>query len=165
MSTTTVVGIDPGLVHTGVVIATFTTTNRQIDVDYHVIAGHDHAVQVKALLKALRIQSAADFVEGYKDRGTNTKQDQLMRQVMSEFRNELPGATVINNMGVKQVVRRPLLRVLGMDKFPTTHHQDLESAGRILVFGMLKDPDLNNLLTQVLTDHIDGIGWKVLRRP
>lgn len=167
MSTVTVVGIDPGLVHTGVVVVRFLTTSRQIDVEHYVIAGHDHAIQVKALLTAMKVDTRHIFVEAYRERGTNTRQDALMRKVMSEFHTELPRATVLNNMGVKQVVRTPLLRVLGLAKFPTTHHQDLESAARILVFGMLKDPALNELLTEVVTDHIAGgrHTWKVLRQP
>ena len=80
---------------------------------------------------------------------------------VQEYRG-LKGSTVLPNMGVKKVVRRPLMELLGAWKFSTvTHHQDLRSAARIALLGMLKDPHMNRLLFDVVLDHIEGRTWRV----
>jgi hypothetical protein len=55
-----------------------------------------------------------------------------------------------------------LLEVLGLWSFSTpTNHDDLRSAARILVLGMLKDEEMNQLLTYILIDHIEGKPWAI----
>jgi hypothetical protein len=59
-------------------------------------------------------------------------------------------------------VTRELLELLEAWHFSTTtHHQDLRSAARIAVLGMLLDPALNNVLYLFTTDTIDGRTWNV----
>lgn len=160
---TTVVGIDPGLVHTGVVVLDVDTVARQLTVHYEFFADDPttligHADQVK---KWLRTRVDHIFIESYRPRGNTFDTDPKMRELLSDFRQRFPQAKVLDNTGVKKVVRRPLLEVLGLHKFPATHHQDLQAAARILVYGMLKDDELNALLTQVVSDHVDGRPWPI----
>lgn len=160
---TTVVGIDPGLVHTGVVVLDVDTVARRLTVQHAYFEGDSktvtgHADQVKQWLRT-RVDHM--FIESYRPRGNTYGTDEPMRRLLAEFRTTFPKATVLDNTGVKKVVRPPLLKVLGLHKFPTTHHQDLQAAARILVYGMLKDDELNALLTQVVSDHVDGRPWPV----
>ena len=84
-----------------------------------------------------------------------------MVSAVTEFRKEL-GGTVLQNMGVKKVVKSPLMELLGVWNFNTpTHHQDLRSAARIGLLGMLKDDILNKLLTDIVADHLSGEAWDV----
>lgn len=160
---TTVVGIDPGLVHTGVVVLDVDTVARQLTVQYEYFASDPktligHADQVK---RWLRTRVDHIFIESYRPRGNSYATDPKMRELLADFRQRFPKAKVLDNTGVKKVVRRPLLEVLGLYKFPTTHHQDLQAAARILVYGMLKDDELNAMLTQVVSDHVDGRPWTI----
>jgi hypothetical protein len=55
-----------------------------------------------------------------------------------------------------------VLEALGAWKFQTTtHHQDLRSAAKIAVLGMMKQEHTNLLLAAIIRDHIDGRPWKV----
>jgi hypothetical protein len=84
-----------------------------------------------------------------------------MLAAVADMRRETRG-TVLNNTGVKKVVRQPLMELLGVWKFSTTtHHQDLRSAARIALLGMLKHQELNRLLTEVVKDNLEGRGWRV----
>jgi hypothetical protein len=74
----------------------------------------------------------------------------------------MPKATVVLNTGVKKIVKRPLMELLGVWSFATgTHHQDLRSAARIALYGMLKHEPLNRLLSDVVRDHLRGEDWDV----
>ena len=151
----TVAGIDPGLVHTGVVEMEFDRANRTVTVDSFAVIGPDAAA-----VKARLAPGAVVFIEGYRAR-SNFDTDQRMVTAVSEFRKEL-GGTVLQNMGVKKVVKSPLMELLGVWTFSTTtHHQDLRSAARIALLGMLKNEHLNKLLTDVVADHLRGENWDV----
>lgn len=155
MSVTHVCGIDPGLVHTGVVHMAFNSVTRVIKVRPTVIEGTNLDDVVAVLWPDMRI-----FVEDYRTRSAfNT--DAKMRAFVFELKQALPRRAVfLDNMGVKQVVRQPLMDLLGVWKFSTpTHHQDLRSAARIALFGMLKDDELNSLLADVVRDHLNGKDW------
>ena len=156
------IGIDPGLVHTGCVYLEIDHEKRRLTVRYLVIDSGDHAAQAAEWVDQLtKAKKTPVFIESYRERGQNYGTNTGMRQLLGEFRTHLPSATVLDNMGVKKIVRRPLRQVLGLDSFPTTHHQDLESAARILVMGMLKDEKLNLELTKVLEAHLDGDPYEI----
>lgn len=162
-----VVGVDPGLVHTGIVVASFHTEQRRITVSYSALAGdvaRAHAGLIRHTCFTLPVTApTAVFVEAYRERGTSYGTNVPMRELLAEIRRQMPEATIVDNTGVKKVVKPALLKLLGMLKFgQTTHHQDLEAAARILVFGMLKDPVLNELLADVLLDTINGSPWDVV---
>lgn len=151
----TIAGIDPGLVHTGVVAMSFDRAVKGVWVYSHVIDGPD----VQAVKDVLD-PGAVVFIEGYRAR-SNFSTDQRMVSAVSDFRKGL-GGTVLQNMGVKKVVKSPLMELLDVWNFNTpTHHQDLRSAARIALLGMLKDDILNKLLTDIVADHLSGEAWDV----
>jgi hypothetical protein len=78
-----------------------------------------------------------------------------MRNIEAALRRSLPGVEILDNTGVKKVVTKPLMQLLGCWDFPTvTHHQDLRSAARIALYGGLKDQDINSLLTQIVMKQL-----------
>jgi hypothetical protein len=168
------VGIDPGLVHTGMVALNIDDTARKLSVRYRAFdtlydaAGAlDAARSVRAVRDHLSnvpvsFPLGGIFVEAYRSRGNNLRTDAKMRALLSEFRLHMPSAEVIDNTGSKQVVRPALLRLLDMEAFPATHHQDLQAAARILVFGMLKQDTANRYLYDIVDAHLDLNPW--LRR-
>ncbi len=159
MQCTHIVGIDPGLVHTGVVRMVFEPGSKKVYVSHEAIVGLDTA-GVQQWIEDLPAGDPIIFIEGYRPRG-NLHGDNRMVAAVSEMR-AATGGTVLNNTGVKKVVRRPLMELLGVWSFSTvTHHQDLRSAARIALLGMLKDDDLNSLLADVVSDHINGRTWHV----
>jgi hypothetical protein len=156
MSAVHVVGIDPGLVHTGVVSMRFNRAYKRIDVAHVAIDGPD----AQATKDWIGDKFAFTFIEGYRPR-SNFSTDQRMVSAITDFKRET-GGTILMNTGVKKVVKSPLMELLGVWKFSTvTHHQDLRSAARIALLGMLKDDHLNKLLTDVVADHLEGKDWHV----
>ena len=158
MSVTHVVGIDPGLVHTGMVSMLFKADAREILLSDRVIVGPD----VRATRAAIPLcgVKTVKFIEGYRPR-SNFYGDNKMVQTVAEMAREIK-ATVVPNMGAKQIVRQPLMELLGVWRFATvTHHQDLRAAARIAVYGMLKDDELNDLIATVVRDHVDGHTWRI----
>lgn len=164
-----VVGVDPGIVHTGIVAATFYPDDHRISVAYSALAGDKapaHAGLIRHTCFTLPTTAPTGvFVEAYRERGTSYGTNVPMRELLAEIRRQMPEVTIVDNTGVKKVVKPALLKLLGLWKFEqTTHHQDLEAAARILVFGMLKDPELNELLADVLLDTINGNPWRTTRQ-
>lgn len=158
----TVIGVDPGIVHTGVVMLDFNLEGRQLTVSHRLVDGTDApAAATAATQMAIKPLSACDiFIEEYRPR-SGFGVDQQMMVANAEFRKALKGK-LLRNMGVKKVVTRELLEMLNVYRFSTTtHHQDLRSAARIAVLGMLLDPALNNVLYLFTTDTLDGRTWNV----
>ncbi len=179
------IGVDPGLVHTGIVtleyyIQPIRDTVHAV-VAYHVVEGMldvtgkvDPAATARAILDVVQANENWNlvdrmFVEKYRDRGNNYGTDSKMRELESSLRREVhalrKGSQIfqlVDNTGSKQVIRPKLLKLLEMWKFPqATHHQDLEAAARILVYGMLKDPEYNSHLVQCVEAHLAGNSWNV----
>ena len=162
MSIVTVTGIDPGLVNTGVVVLRANTRQHHLNVEHFVIDGANHARQVVELLDELGYGDKHVFIEAFRERGNQYAQDKVMRELMADFRSVLPKATVLDNMGVKKIVTTETLGIFGMDNFPTTHHRDLESAARILLYGMLKDDKLNKVVYEIVSDYVHHQPWSVM---
>lgn len=162
MQSTQIAGIDPGIVHTGVVTLAFLPDKKQVFVAHEVIDGPDAKAAAQAVdeLSPQRGVPVHIFIEGYRSR-SNLGHDKDMLNAVADFRRETKG-TVLDNTGVKKIVLPSVLQVLGAWHFSTpTHHQDLRSAARIAVLGMMKDPDMNRLLADVIRDHIDGKPWTI----
>lgn len=165
MQNTHVIGVDPGLVHTGVVHLWFDVGLKKIDLTTSVFDGLNPRGLRDEILDKMVVGSWLHYcmVEDYKPRKVlNTDRD--MVQFIGALKTETRGYAVkyYDNMGVKQVVRRPLMELLHVWSFSTkTHHQDLRSAARIALFGMLKSDDLNEILTRVVIDHLNGDTWIV----
>jgi UDP-glucose 6-dehydrogenase len=84
-----------------------------------------------------------------------------MAKAVSDMRAASKGK-VLDNTGVKTLIRRRLMELLGVWRFATpTNHDDLRSAARIALLGMLKDEQHNKLLADVVRDHLAGETWEV----
>lgn len=155
-----VVGIDPGLVHTGVVRLMFWPTEKRVEIEHAVFSG-TKAQPVKDWVEApgIRVRPRV-FVEGYRPR-SHLATDQKMVTAVSEMR-KATGGKVLLNEGVKKVIRPELMKLLNVWLFSTpTHHQDLRAAARIGLYGMVKEPYLNQVLADLVRDHLDGHDWQV----
>ena len=155
-----VVGIDPGLVHTGAVRFLFRPALKEVDIHHAAFSGtraepvrdwvHDGAYRVRPQV----------FIEGYRPR-SHFAGDQKMVTAVNEMR-KMTGGMALLNEGVKKVIRPELMRLLDVWSFSTaTHHQDLRSAARIALYGMVKTPWMNQVLADLVRDHLEGDTWKV----
>jgi hypothetical protein len=101
------------------------------------------------------------FIEAYQPRH-NLSPDKRMVTAVADLRRGLVGSKVLSNTGVKRVVPPQLMTLLGVWNWPqSTHHQDLRSAARIALLGMMKDGQLNTVLSAVVRDHLAGRTWAV----
>ena len=137
------VGIDPGLVHSGVVRFEFRPPEQVLLVNFKLFDGLAcdeivHYVQYRPYEKV--------FIEKYQPR-SHFSVDSDMQAAVIELRKRLPSARAILNMGVTKVITTELMKMLDVWDFPTcTHHQDLRAAARIGLYGMVKDPEWNRVL-------------------
>lgn len=156
---THIIGIDPGIIHTGVVSALFLPDLREVRVQHEVILGLDGPACRRWIEDQVPIRQVSTYVEGFRSR-SNLGHDAGMIRGVADIRSCVHGK-VLDNTGIKKVVKRPVLEALGIWKFSTpTNHDDLRSAARILVLGMLKEH--NELLADVVRDHLDGRSWRVV---
>lgn len=157
----TVVGIDPGLNDTGVVLLQFSST-QMLTIRYAVVAGIDgHRIEMW-----LRQHGGADriFIEKYRPR-SNFGTDERMVKGEAELKLTFPKAELLDNTGVRKVVGQKVLEMLDCWDFDTrTSHQDLRSAARIAVLGMLKDEELNTVLADVARAYLDGSPWLTVNK-
>jgi hypothetical protein len=158
----TLIGVDPGLVDTGVVAIHLFPLTKSIEVRHRIVKGDVVTEIAEAIDDLSDGQAAYTFVEQYRDRGTVFQQHGRMRELEVRLKSHLIGAKFLDNMGIKTVVARALMKLLHVWDFPTTNHRDLQSAARIAILGALKNPELNDLLTDYVIDHVDGIVWRVL---
>jgi hypothetical protein len=157
----TLIGVDPGLVHSGVVAISLDTEARTIEVRHDVIQGPD-AVKIHESVDRFTAGRTKCWIEQYRDRGTAFQAHGKMREFETLIQREIGWAVLLQNMGSKKIVRKPLMVALHAYKFPTTNHQDLQAAARIAIFGALKNDELNGVITDVVMDHIDGRPWTLL---
>lgn len=164
MQSTHTVGIDPGIVHTGVVSTLFIPHKREVQVQSEAIAGLDHEATKKWIdRRATSPRGKKIWIEGYRPRH-HMQHDNDMVAGVRAFQRATNG-TVLQNTGIKTVVKPEVLKLLGIWNFTTTtHHQDLRSAARIMVLGMMKDPELNTLLADIIRDHLNNHTWKVTQQ-
>ena len=147
---TYVAGIDPGIVHTGVVHLAFDRRRHMMAVRPLAIAG----CKAEDLPTALIGNNTHVFIEGYRPRSHYSRDNEMVAAV-AQMHKELQGSAVLNNTGVKTVVTDELLKLMQVHSFNTvTHHQDIRSAARIALLGMMKDPELNELLADVVADKL-----------
>ena len=156
-----VVGIDPGLVHTGAVRFLLRPAVREVETHHAVFSGtRPEPVRDWVLDGAYRVRPRV-YVEGYRPR-SHLGTDEKMTVAVNEMK-KLTGGRVLLNEGVKKVIRPELMRLLDVWLFSTaTHHQDLRSAARIALYGMVKDDQTNQVLADLVRDHLKGDDWKVV---
>lgn len=160
MTVAQVIGIDPGLVHTGVVKMTFTLPDKTVFIDHKVVLG-PNAEEVKEWLDQDKDPLRHIFIEKYQPR-SHFSGDSRMVTAVSEMAKALPGSKIILNTGVQKVVRPRLMKLLGLWLWPTaTNHQDLRAASYIALYGMLKNPELNDLLANLVGSDIIGDPWVI----
>ena len=153
-----IVGIDPGLVHTGVI--RLMLSEGEITVEHTVVAGLDVAA-VEEWVGSLGPWPDRIFIEKYDPR-MHYSTDERMVKGEAMLKGALRNSVLLRNTGIKQTVPLAVLSVLGLDSFTTrTHHQDLLSAARIAVLGCMKDPDLNKEVAEAVRDKLDGFPWPV----
>lgn len=160
MSMAHVVGVDPGLVHTGVVSMVFRPAAQIVDVEHTLIQGPD-AQAVEAWIKGTQGPGPMVCIEQYRTR-QHLSTDSRMLQAEQDLRRALPNAKFLTNMGIKRVVLQPVMELLDVWSFSTTtHHQDLRAAARIALLGMVKNDVSNLILADMVRDHLDGSPWAV----
>jgi hypothetical protein len=165
MSIHQVIGIDPGLVHTGTVLLRFDIYSKRLGI-WHVATSGLQPHRVLTWLQTMNFKGEAlgpkrMYIEAYRPR-QRLNSDVRMVQGEREFKRTFPEAQLIPNMGVLKVVRQPLLELLGLWSFTTpTHHQDLRSAARVALLGMMKEPVYNHLLSEVVFAHLNGVPWDI----
>ena len=153
-------GVDPGLVDTGLVTITLNNENRSIHVMATALRNTDAETVADYLTNSQDL--GAVFVEKYLDRGTTFSTNSEMREFETLLKKLVPSIVLLNNTGVKQVVKDDMLRRLHCYDFPTTRHRDLLAAARIGIYGALKDPAANSLIYQCLIDDVRGKPWRTL---
>lgn len=158
-----IVGVDPGLVHTGLVVLRFDQQARTYQRQFAVINGPDATAALDALsslVPSVHLHLMEIFIEKYRPR-TGFSTNERMMEANTSFRNTLKGA-LLSNTGVNQIVGKPLLQLLDLWVFgKSTNHDDLRAAARIAVLGMLLDPLLNSVLYSFITDNLEGKPWHV----
>jgi hypothetical protein len=166
MTATTIVGIDPGLVDTGVVRLSFYPSLKRVAISYVVaprFALESTPQAIAAWIRGEAPATTADekphiFIEKYNSR-PGMAPNQRMTDIERALTNEMSSAVRVNNMGVRNVITQEMMELLNVWKFPTTtHHQDLRSAARIALFGAVKDEALNGLVATFVRDYTD---WSI----
>lgn len=154
------VGIDPGLVDTGLVRVLLKPASQVLEVEYAVVKGMD-PLRYKQWID-LRLPEPLVFIEKYRPR-SNFGTDERMVQGERDFRVTLPKATLLTNTGIRSVVKPAVLQAMDLWQFRLpTHHQDLRSAARILVLGLMKHEQGNTVLADLICAELDGDPWQIL---
>ncbi len=151
-----IIGIDPGLVDTGLVYFEFYPQNKQYRIQHHVVENLDFN-EIEDWCKNRPVNSI--FIEAYRPR-SHFQNDARMGTAINELKHRLPKAVTLDNTGVKKVIKPDLMKLLGVWQFKTsTHHQDLRAAARIGLYGLVKNVEWNPILAQLVMDHLDGKPW------
>ena len=158
------VGVDPGLVDTGVVAI-------HIDTLAHVfapVATLAKGLDAEELTQAIErtwspgyTYSHFTFIEKYRPR-SHFNTDNRMLEGVREFSKVVDNPVVLDNMGIKKIVLPNVMKTLGLWQFSTSsHHQDLRSAAAIALLGMIKNGRLNALLYDILEDTYTANRWHI----
>ena len=155
MSLITLIGIDPGIVHTGAVMIKLDTLSLAWRVEYEIIEGTD-PIKVTQFIKHRDPGDLAFvFVEAYRDRGTVFNTHNAMRTMEQNIKRLVPKAKILDNTGVKKVVTPALMKLFNVWSFKDkTNHEDLRSAARIALYGGLKDDEINKALTAIVMQQL-----------
>jgi hypothetical protein len=163
MSIAHVVGIDPGVVDTGVVRIVLDNKRREVVVEEMVAKNHNrHDVDdVVVWVNGSEFQYPQVFIEKYRPR-QRLSYDEIMLSAQSTWVAAFPKATLLSNTGILRVVPQEMMEALGVWRFKTrTHHQDLRSAARIALLGMIKSDEMNPILSDCISDYLHHRPWRV----
>lgn len=170
-------GIDPGIVDTGMVSMVFdfsakTLTNTgRTWTGVATRRGHSLHVSPVFLTQILKVTegdnpkkgdySRYTYIEGFRNRGRDSHQDQTMTVLVQSIQRQLAGSRVIDNTGIRKVVTRDLLQLFEVSRWPRTNHSDLLSASRVALKGALEDPELNQLIASVVMEQHERETWEI----
>lgn len=162
MSIIALVGIDPGIINTGVVGIQLDNEKRTIKITEAALPGEDADAVRAFVVNQGWIGNTHLWIERYRQRGTVFGNNDRMTKLENEIKAALPYARLMDNTGVKKVVKDDLMKLLHVWHFKNrSFHQDVRSAARIALYGALKDPVLNDLISTVVYDSLEGRPWKV----
>ena len=153
---TRIVGVDPGLVHTGLAGLVFDPENKTLETFGYAVNGIDPQ-------KAKAYVGLFDhaFIEDFRVRGSYATNSDMIAGVR-DYAREFKGSKVLDNTGVKKIISEKLLRAMGLHSFKqATNHNDIKSAARIALFGMAKNPELNTVLATFVEDQINSVPWNI----
>lgn len=171
----TLIGIDPGIVDTGLVALSLDPASRRLVIDSKVWTDvtTKHGQSIKVDEKFLQhfsetLDAFHDkpnvFIEGYRSRGKNIVQDRKMTVLVHALQEAAGECKVVDNTGVRKVVKEGLLALMHINRWSATNHADLKSAARIAVKGALEDKDLNVVIADYVRDTLKGDLWTITRR-
>lgn len=172
MSIAHVVGIDPGVVDTGVVRIVLDNKRREVVVEEMVAKNHNrhdvddvvawvNGFNFTAYVPQVSYVSPSVFIEKYRPR-QRLSYDEIMLSAQSTWVAAFPKATLLSNTGILRVVPQEMMEALGVWRFKTrTHHQDLRSAARIALLGMIKSDEMNPILSDCISDYLHHRPWRV----
>ena len=144
-----VFGIDPGIVHTGLVGLNWDFHSRKLRVNARSVDGitEQSVIELQKRIEQRMWLKSNIIVEEYRPK-SHFSTDTKMVEGQAMLKLHLPSAKIINNSGVKSIVTKELLQLLDLYDWPTTHHNDLRSAARIALLAMLRDERANNRLAE-----------------
>ena len=152
-----VFGIDPGIVHTGLVELNWDFHNRKLRVNARSVDGitEQSVIELQKRIEQRRWRKSNIIVEEYRPK-SHFSTDTKMVEGQAMLKLHLPSAKIINNSGVKSIITKELLQLLDLYDWPTTHHNDLRSAARIALLAMLRDERANNRLAEFVGAALDN---------
>ena len=145
-----VFGIDPGIVHTGLVELSWDFHNQELRITARSVDGitEQSVIELRRCIQRRVWRKSNIIVEEYRPK-SHFSSDTKMVEGQAMLKLHLPSAKIINNSGVKSIVTKELLQLLDLyDWSTTTHHNDLRSAARIALLAMLRDERANNRLAK-----------------
>ena len=173
MTELTLVGIDPGIVDTGLVSIRLDSLRQTIQVTTQVWTGvtskNGHSIKVDEYFlddlagfiqhETMENSATFTFVEGFRPRGRDMIQDKKMMAMVQTINMSIKGSKIVDNTGIKKTVTEPMLKLFGCSRFQGTHHADLKSAARVALKGGIDIPPLNRLLADYVRDNLNGTPW------
>ena len=150
-------GIDPGIVHTGLVELNWDFHNQELRVNARSVDGitEQSVIELQKRIEQRMWRKSNIIVEEYRPK-SHFSTDTKMVEGQAMLKLHLPSPKIINNSGVKSIVTKELLQLLDLYDWPTTHHNDLRSAARIALFAMLRDERANNRLAEFAAIIVEG---------
>ncbi|WVX89546.1 RuvC-like resolvase [Microbacterium phage HitchHiker] len=171
------IGVDPGIVDTALTCLSLDMEDHTIGVYSRVWSNvtrreNNTPVIDRGFLSEIAtnvgdwyVKSPATFVgiEGYRQRGLNMYQDQAMLALVDRLEERLRPVEVIDNVGMKQIVPVPLLKLFHVSRFPkASNHADRVSAARVALRRGIKNDDINKLLGDYVLDNTEGREWSLV---
>ena len=153
-----VFGVDPGIVHTGLVELNWDFHNQELRITARSVDGitEQSVIELRRCIQRRVWRKSNIIVEEYRPK-SHFSSDTKMVEGQAMLKSYLPSAKIINNSGVKSIVTKELLQLLNLyDWSTTTHHNDLRSAARIALLAMLRDERANNRLAKFVEAALDN---------